>query len=522
MICHQVRLNKRALEPPTMTSAASKLAQIPELVAIIFESLQKGDLLRLSTVSRLFFLATAPYIWESVGGARPLLQLLSGCLGSEGKFEPKGGEKYHGHFTFYRPLSEADFTRFDLYAPYVKKIDLFSRQGDFVLVNGWEMLINYVRSGHMLLPALTTLVLDPPRSFGPHHLIHPYLWVSVLHSPSLKSILIGQHLGPITPTIGPSLLHLLAKSCPNLSNLKFPMESWEYNEFDRHKAMLSHIPKYNYRPRLLQPVLPARRRMPLPSVLIKEWVYRNSMNKLESLEACDKIEGGFSKDDMSTRLLSAPFPKLSALALGHVDRLALVNMIRDMAPLFATITTLELLILPRAVFAQYDDVTENFPGCLLSMLPTTTPNVTRLDLHFSPEDDDDDETNAIIDEGTLKMLAILPLKELVVHCAAIRCGSVPEQGSPAACCKLLASTFPNLEKLVWMSQSADWDDLVMFSGMPNLVHLGLRLYDINVPAHAFTEQLPRGKLRAFEDDLDRECPFSGDLREIDDWFLFAK
>ncbi|QRW04229.1 F-box protein [Ceratobasidium sp. AG-Ba] len=259
-----------------------------------------------------------------------------------------------------------------------------------------------------------------------------------------------------------------------------------------------------------------------PLDLMEEWVYRNSMNKLESLEVCDKIEGGFPKDDTSTRLLSAPFPKLSALTLGHVDQLALVNMTRDMAPLFATIATLKLLILPRAGFAQYDDVIENFPRCLLSTLPTTAYNITHPDLHFSPEDDDDDEINAVIDEETLKMLTILPLKELVVHCAAIRCGSVPEQGRPAACCKLLASTFSNLEKLVWMSQSADWEDLVIFSDMPNLVHLGLRLYDIDVPAHAFTEQLPRGKLRAFEDDLDRECPFSGDLREIDDWFLFAK
>ncbi|KAG8686798.1 hypothetical protein FRC08_012317, partial [Ceratobasidium sp. 394] len=154
-----------------MASASSKAFRMPELIYLISAYLDRKQLVGLMTTSKSFFSSTIPHVWKTVSGAAPLFRFLP-CVISDEDIDIDGYQ-YNGCFTFNNPLSDADFNRFNFYAPYVKHLDLFRHEDDLKLTVGWEILVNYVNAGHTLLPNLTTLLLEPPLESCFHILPYP-------------------------------------------------------------------------------------------------------------------------------------------------------------------------------------------------------------------------------------------------------------------------------------------------------------------------------------------------------------
>ncbi|KAG8741919.1 hypothetical protein FRC10_002284 [Ceratobasidium sp. 414] len=442
-----------------MASTPAKVFQMPELVYLISACIDREQLVGLMTVSKSFFSSTVPRIWEIVPGAAPLFQFLP-CVISDEAINIDG-LWYHGSFAFENTLSEADFRRFNLYAPYVKHLDLFRREEDLKLTSGWEILVDYVNAGHTLLPNLVTLLLEPPPESCFH--ILPYPWVLVFCSPTLDSISISIHLGELSPRVVSGLCHLLARTCPNLTALEFePLP--EEMDSDQDKYLSPQSKEIDCTPDLLRPNSPLQRLSIGMYFMDKYLPFISQMSKLQSLELT------YSDWDMATTRTKLPlnsFPVLTELTFNEVELLEVGSAWEHVPELFANLTKLECIFAPAIPHSEYFEPILRLPLRFVTALEDRSLNITDLAIRFDHEDYVESQ-RIHLHENTLRILAKLPLRRLSV-------GSITliEPGyTDTEICGLLASTFPNLEVLRWSDQRATRQGLHAFADMPNLRHLG--------------------------------------------------
>ncbi|KAG8764395.1 hypothetical protein FRC12_008113 [Ceratobasidium sp. 428] len=151
-------------------STTHKLFKVPELLTIICDYSGCRRSPHLLGISRAFFLAGLPSIWEQVVGVHNLLKLLPGVSFEvkEDTSEPKLSSIQKAFSIVVQPeLAEAatDFTRFDLYAQFVKRLEIYSPAVSSYQVNGndWRQLSEQAKR-RVLLPNLLELTIAPPRS----------------------------------------------------------------------------------------------------------------------------------------------------------------------------------------------------------------------------------------------------------------------------------------------------------------------------------------------------------------------
>ncbi|KAG9083797.1 hypothetical protein FS749_005725 [Ceratobasidium sp. UAMH 11750] len=316
-----------------MVDAPARVFQVSELVYLISEFIDKKSLARLAVTSKTFFFSMIPHIWESVSGAAPLFQLLP-CIISSDRFRVAGGAGYSGYFTFTEPFSEAGLTRFNIYAPYVKHLDLFRQLKCLKLTLGWDILVDYVRAGHILLPNLETLVLRPPD--GLYREILPYPWILAFCSPKLQSLSVDDRLGPISFVIASALCHLLISTCPNLAALEFALSSSQFSpEWDKY--IPRQAKEVDYISVLLQPSSALQRLSIDLDFVIKYASLISQMQNLKYLEIQD------SDSDIATpiKLSKNSFPTLTTLKFNRVHLLEVESVWERMPDMFTRLTTLE-------------------------------------------------------------------------------------------------------------------------------------------------------------------------------------
>ncbi|KAG9083031.1 hypothetical protein FRC07_014033, partial [Ceratobasidium sp. 392] len=147
------------------------------------------------------------------------------------------------------------FGRFDIYAPFVKSLDIYGPSNDFFNTTGWWPLVLRNRQ-QTLFPKLHTLSIKT--SCNPHEHIQLGMWIQALASPSLVNFLvlpIRTDKGPIVSyPMAAFMLKSAQKLCPNLKSLSlFPDSNEGDIGFDGESPflmLLAEEPFYSYLPGL--------------------------------------------------------------------------------------------------------------------------------------------------------------------------------------------------------------------------------------------------------------------------------
>ncbi|KAG8708330.1 hypothetical protein FRC09_001316 [Ceratobasidium sp. 395] len=203
------------------TSKTHKLFEVSELLRAIYGYSERRHWPRLLRISRAFFLAGVPLVWEEVVGIQNILKLLPSVSCRITIDTSRGGK---GHYTI-ELLSEnlekpTEFTRFDLYARFVKRLKVFSPDMAGYRVTGWRHISDQAKS-RVFLPNLLELAITPTSGPVGQNL---FLWIRMFLSSSLTSIVVGAKSDGNLPTIPglavKALLGHVEATCPNLRHLQ--------------------------------------------------------------------------------------------------------------------------------------------------------------------------------------------------------------------------------------------------------------------------------------------------------------
>ncbi|KAG9091023.1 hypothetical protein FS749_000120 [Ceratobasidium sp. UAMH 11750] len=236
-------------EITNFTSESLQVFSIPELASLVSSLSATQDCARLLRTCKLLYEVALPYVWEHVDGALNLLELMESSYTM-----PKGYlEQPHTEIALSDNFYESNpFSRFDVYAPHVKSLDVYGRNRQVFKVTGWAILVSRAHQ-RVLLPNLHTIVIQTkPRedSFGPDQA----MWIGAFASPSLINLLITPSRPRVAPTVSYAAASFILRSVmvhrPALRRLGlYPhMEIGNFGEEGESSflAFLSGAPFYQY------------------------------------------------------------------------------------------------------------------------------------------------------------------------------------------------------------------------------------------------------------------------------------
>ncbi|KAG8684045.1 hypothetical protein FRC08_013927 [Ceratobasidium sp. 394] len=197
-------------------SSARRLFELPELLRLICKSLGDEPLSNLLYVSRAFFRAAAPLVWEDVAGAHHLLKLIPGTIV---RHEKNDSDRLIVVIDIPHGLGKTtDFVRFNLYAQFVKRLDVLPPDISDYRIDGWRYLSKQAQQ-RVLLPNLRELTIAGFLPGGEKL----FLWIRMFLSPSLISIVVKTEDGefPTVPlSAAKSLLEQIKATCSGLQHLQ--------------------------------------------------------------------------------------------------------------------------------------------------------------------------------------------------------------------------------------------------------------------------------------------------------------
>ncbi|KAF8599984.1 hypothetical protein BDV93DRAFT_608918 [Ceratobasidium sp. AG-I] len=230
---------------------SQRVFQVPELVALICSFSTVSDCARLLCTNRtLSKVAIAP-VWRHVDGVRHLLGLISTCVMS---FRPPLNAPVH--IGLDARAGKADpFSRYDLYAPHVRSLNIYGSQREEFKVSGWSLLINRAQQ-KSLLPNLRSLIIESPaKSYvGRSYPNNQLMWTLAFTSPALVILSVPPTTASILPAISYRMASAILKSvtqyCTGLQELSlFPDSMLGRHQDDGENSLLMFIsgdPFYQY------------------------------------------------------------------------------------------------------------------------------------------------------------------------------------------------------------------------------------------------------------------------------------
>ncbi|CAE6484106.1 unnamed protein product [Rhizoctonia solani] len=194
--------------------------EIPEILCLICEQAQRSDLARLLTLSRLFFECAMPFVWKNLPVSAPMI-LLRLLPDSDRYLNTNlGTTLVETLLESLRPLDSQSLTRFNLYAPFVKRIVRHHRNKQSNVA--WNRLLNLV-DVRPILPNLEALgvSLAADNQFSPCQGFIPclkaYLSPTLVEIDNTRATDAYLYMEPLTLA---RLLSGIAQECPHLSTLK--------------------------------------------------------------------------------------------------------------------------------------------------------------------------------------------------------------------------------------------------------------------------------------------------------------
>ncbi|KAF8598824.1 hypothetical protein BDV93DRAFT_609635 [Ceratobasidium sp. AG-I] len=196
-------------------SNACRVADIPELICSIATFL--SDPRPLLLVSQHFFRSVAPLSWKSVPRVDVLLRLIPGTTERQTLF-PDSWSTHSLLFDITLP-SSVDLTRFDVYAPWVQRLEVFGGKNKHTLRNTAALL--RLASTRHILPNLRALTLTMRAKASTDEYLS---FIELFLSPMLVEIrhvrLSGNPPYLDTPPVT-ALVQKIRNVCPSIEVLEF-------------------------------------------------------------------------------------------------------------------------------------------------------------------------------------------------------------------------------------------------------------------------------------------------------------
>ncbi|CAE6421061.1 hypothetical protein ACGC1H_006692 [Rhizoctonia solani] len=452
--------------------AGQKLVRVPELLSIICTFLGLSECKEVASVSRIWFLAATPVIWKHMVGIHHLLALF-----------PDAEIKQIGVSTITIRLPPSlDFTRFDIYAPLVKSLDLYGDSKHSYDFASWSTLNQRQRP---LLPHLSSLTMrgvSGSRGSGDQ-----LIWTKLLASSTLREVRTVSSgkkrpspslVAPVTASL---LLSQVICQCPDLQVLSiFPEPALAST--GNHKEgifesflMLSQPPFHAYLPQARQlRELASNRQILRPDVL----PIVASLPLLVHLEIFTlSIE--LDADDIS--LPEDAFPSLQRLSVYLGSNQGVTDLWR--IPALRQLTSLRIEF--RDQHNDETDDPDNWARNLLSTVAKNSPNLRHLHVNFSLCDSCEDEPCDLGDPDLLEELSTLPLETVTLESAWFGIHD-PDVFN------YIPTAFPRVTDLRMPTLNAPLNILAYFAKLPRLQHLVLDLYLTHGPEWNLPPAIPVG------------------------------
>ncbi|CAE6491407.1 unnamed protein product [Rhizoctonia solani] len=469
--------------------ATQKLARVPELLAIICTFLEPTERKKIASVSRGWFLAATPVIWKEITGVHHLLALVPGVV-----------IKSTGMNTIMIRLPPVlDFTRFDIYAPLVKSLDLYGDSKHSYEFD-WKSLEQRRNS---LLPHLSSLTMRSSR--GSRGYGDQLMWTILLASSSLREIRFEpsgknwQYPPTVTPVVASLLLHELASQCPDLQVLSiFPEPASVGTGVQSERVLetflaLSKPPFYHCLSQLPQ----------LCELACNEQILKGDVLPIvASLPLLAHLQISASAIDIDLDDIPLPdnaFPSLRRLSL----YLALNGGAVDLWEITALRQLTSLHIEFRDQHKDDLDDPDSWALNLLSTIAENNPNLQHLYINFSLCDSCEDEPCNLGNIELLEGLSMLPLKTVTLKSAWFGPYDPDVYG-------YITDALPEVIELRMPAQPASVQELAKFAQLPSLQHLVL---DLDLTSGPEWDLPPAGPVGLALHTLETEgsCILLGDL-----------
>ncbi|KAG8706656.1 hypothetical protein FRC09_002296 [Ceratobasidium sp. 395] len=387
-------------------SKSQRVCSIPELAIRVFDFCASQDRAPLLQTCTMLYRIGIPYVWGEVDDARHLLLLVDGAFEKMMWGVEKGTPRDVSLVDAFRRSNP--FTRFDIYAPHVKSLNVYGRKRKLFKVTGWKALISRARS-QALLPNLHTLVMQT--SCDRHGPDQP-MWVGAFASPSLVNLLITPSEPGEAPTISYEAASVLMKNIlPHVSQLQtiglFPdYQVGRYGDEGESNflAMLSEDHFYMY-------LAGATSLRHLSGSLA--WTGNESLLILGKLPYLETITMSLADEagmDLDFQLPEDSFPSLRGLFFHKMDPI-FASLTLHLTPLLRGLTSLHLHIIMGLVdeteFEHDLWLAEMFFPCLAD-----APHVENLKIYVEGDAKDGVIEPFEIDEPVLDIMSHLPLQYL--------------------------------------------------------------------------------------------------------------
>ncbi|CAE6500077.1 unnamed protein product [Rhizoctonia solani] len=434
----QVHVNRRGQH--------HKVLKVPELLGLICSFARPADCVNFAQTCKPIFKVATAFVWSHVDNAQNLLTLLSGTLIIIDNKIPESRKVAIGV-----AASAVDFSRFDFYAPYVKRLTVYGHEAKYFQVSGWSPLMIRANS-RPLLPNLLSMVMQTKcDSHGPDQ----FMWIKAFSGPSPPRV---------SPLAASAILDTISTRCPRLLRLSlFVSETLGFDKYDGENNMFGVLWKQDYYHYFR--ALPALYELSCSVTMLQS----DSLNVIGSLPYLTRLSvysSGGLLVLQPPHLSGDLFPSLNELSLQDISPYEAAS-IMQIAPLMKRLTLMELITNPD--YLDFDELREDWiTGTLLQLL-SNAPRLNALHIDLDPLRELD-EPYDIGHQDVMDTFSKLPLISLTL--SGVHIGDWASTGS-------LKTIWPLLSSLRMRNQYASPLILTCFAQLPRLQHLTLSTLEIS-------------------------------------------
>ncbi|KAF8598826.1 hypothetical protein BDV93DRAFT_547216 [Ceratobasidium sp. AG-I] len=198
-------------------SSARRVADIPELISSIASFLDNSGLAPMMRVSQHFFRIAGPSIWREVPNIEALLSLIPGTIPRRVAHIRR--DSYQPFTQYITPPHRLNLTRFDIYAPWVQQLEIFSHMTIYKF--RYSRRLTSITAVRTLLPNLRILSLSNENEMPSEDydlLLELFVCPSLLEIRHITDYCLEHYIEPSSADL---LIQKASAACPGLRRLDF-------------------------------------------------------------------------------------------------------------------------------------------------------------------------------------------------------------------------------------------------------------------------------------------------------------
>ncbi|CAE6422550.1 unnamed protein product [Rhizoctonia solani] len=418
--------------------------EIPEILYLICQHVQRSDLARLMTTSGRFFGCALPFVWNSLPENAPLILAKLFPFGS---FLPT--KKLNGKTAKALPLDTQSLLRFNIYAPHVKRLALVRFRHDDEGNAIWDRILELVNS-RPILPNLE--VLDVYVFVYRAEDLDPVSYIEAYLSPTLVEVNnVRDTQSFVKPQILYQLVSTIVQEYPRISSLRLGDATGcsdpDPGQLANCLSQLQDIRVLGLGPVALN-----------PAVL----TVISALPNLETLELDQEGDPSivFNSAETMDAVLKLPyesFPVLHRLVIYIRDKFELVDMIWSIPALLRRLTSISVRVYKPVQYSQICD--------FVRVIHQNSPSISDLEFNFRHSWC----FRSLLKTDLFVHLSEFPLRRLYIWL-------VQQDDYQRFSGQQLVLAFPQMEDLEISGRDYTFEELAYIAeNMPGLQHLSVSI-----------------------------------------------